>query len=157
MAQAIIEGKTKWFKAIGEPRENKFKEGKRDWSCHIAVGSAEKLLFRQNKVKKHIKFDEELGDYVSIDLLEFDKKGQPNKKIKVEDVDGNEWPQDKWVGNLSTIKATINIEPYKFTKDGETIEGARLIPTKIVILEHVPYVAKSAEKTKRTDTNDWTD
>lgn len=160
MAQAIIEGKTKWFKALGEARDNKFKEG-RSWSFQIAVGSAEKLLFRQNKVKKHVKFDEELGDYVTIDLQEFDKKGRPNKPIKVVDKDGNDWDADKWIGNLTTIKATVQLDPYKFTaKDGEKVEGCRLVPTKIEIIDHVPYVAsgaKTATKTKRTDTNDWTD
>lgn len=159
MAQAIIQGKTKWFKAIGEPRDNYNKDAK-EWSFQIAVGSAEKLMFRQNKVKKSVKFDEELGDYVTINLPETDKKGKPNKPIKVVDVDGNDWPDDKWVGNLSTIEATITVDPYSFkNQQGETISGAKLIPTKIKIIEHVPYQSTktSAKAEKRVDKTDWTD
>jgi hypothetical protein len=158
MAQAIIEGKTKWFKAIGEPRDNYNKDG-REWSFQIAIGSAEKLLFRQQKVKKSIKFDEELGDYVTVNLPELNKKEKPNRKIRVVDSDGADWPEDKWVGNMSTIKATIEIEPYSFkNRDGDTISGAKLIPTKIEIVEHVPYVSASSkqDKPKRKDNTDWT-
>lgn len=172
MAQAIIKGKVKWFKFLGEPRENKFKSVRetdpdtgeyferivKDWSMQLAVGSAEKLLFRQNKVKKQIKFDEDLGDFVNIDYLEIGKKGVPNKPVKVVDAEGNPWPEDKWIGNLSTVEATINIEPYKFQKQGATIEGARLVPTKIVIVDHVPYqstTSKATNKAKRVDTVDW--
>jgi hypothetical protein len=162
MPQAVIKGQTNWFKAIGEPRENKFKGNAREWSFQIAVGSAEKLLFRQNKVKKSIKFSEELGDYVQLDWPEKDKKGNLNKPIKVVDAEGVDWPQDKWVGNGSEIEAHVTIDPYSFTNaEGEKISGAKLIPTKIIITKHVPYESKnsktSATKEKRVDKENWTE
>lgn len=170
MAQAVLKGKTKWFKALGEPQENKFKttvnpdtgerDVVRDWSFQIAVGSGDKLMFRQNKVKKHVKFDEELGDYITIDLTEFDKKGRANTRPKIVDADGNPWQEDKWIGNGSSIEATVTLDTYSFTKDGQKIEGCKLIPTKIVVTEHVPYQAKGKvtdKAPKRTDKTDWTD
>ena len=169
MAQATLKGKTKWFKVLGDPQENRFKTtvdpktGERnvvkDWSFNISVGSADKLMFRQNKVKKHVKFDEELGDFVSLDLLELDKKGRANPRIKVVDAEGNPWPEDKWVGNGSGIEATVTLDSYSFTKDGQKIEGCKLVPTKIVITDYVPYQAKgtaAAKPAKRTDNTDWT-
>ncbi len=159
MAQHTWEGVTKWFKGLGEPRDNFNKDGK-EWSFQISVGSPEKLLFRQAKVKKSIKFDEELGDFVTVSLPSSDKKGNANKPFKVEDTDGNDWPEDKWIGNGSTIKATCRLDTYSFTKDGQKIEGAKLIPTRVVITNHVPHQSKNttkADKPKRTDNNDWND
>lgn len=159
MAQATIEGKVKWFKVLGEPRENKFKNNEREWSFQIAVTSKDKLLFRQYKVKKPIKFDEEIGDYVNLSYPEYDKKSKrANPKIIVVDAEGNEWPQDKWIGNGSTVSATVDLEKYEFTKDGETISGAKVIPRKIVILDHSEYKsAGKAEPVKRVDTVKWSE
>jgi len=159
MATHTWEGQVKWFKALGEPRENFNKDGY-EWSFQISVGSAEKLLFRQNKVKKSIKFDEELGDFVNLSLPAADKKGNPNKPIKVEDGDGVDWPSDKWIGNGSKVKVTCKLDSYSFVKDGQKIEGCKLIPVKAVVTDYVAPPAKGATqaaKPKRTDTTNWTD
>lgn len=160
MPSATITGKTKWFGYLNEPRENKYKEYARDWSLLVGVSTAEKLLFRQHKVKKKIKFDDDLGDCVTIDYLELDKKTkEPNDVVPVVDTEGNEWPKDKWIGNGSTIAVDINLKHYDFTtKEGDRMEGHSVIPTKITIVEHVPYVKKDDKgKTKRTDNVDWSD
>lgn len=153
MANMILQGPAKWFKLIGEARPNKFKGGQLEYSTNIGIGSKEKMAFKANKVRKGIKFDEDIGDFISINVLAKDRE------YEVVDKDGNEWPDDKWVGNGSIVEITCRLKPFDFVKEGEQIKGNSLVPTLVKIVEHKPYVKAggTATKEKRVDNNNWAD
>jgi hypothetical protein len=179
MAQVLeITGKTRWFGFLNEPRDKYGKPGK-EWSTHISTDKETRTAFRDNKVKNHIKDDEDftdkqitekfggtrLGKYTTIRRDATDKEGNPLAAIKVVDALGEPWPQDKWVGNGSTIKAVCSLTPFGPFKDKETgveVSGSKLTVQKIVIVDHVPYQAKpkaeavvKAEEVWADDDAEW--
>lgn len=178
MATATLKGKVKWFKYLDAPRENPYKpyldkekkpikdaDGRvkfmKDWGTMLSVDSAGKQFLRQHKVKKQVKYDDDIEDYINLNLDETDKKGvKYNTQPAVVDVDGNPWPADKWIGHGSEVEVVVEISKYDF-KDitGSQISGAALIPKKFTIINYVPYAkpGTSQDKPKRVDTVDWVD
>ena len=159
MAQATITGPVKWFGFLNDPRPNKFKDNELQWTYKQGVESKDKLMIRQNKIKNKVNFDEELGDFITVTLSKFDKKGNENKFPKIVDLEGNPWDKTKWIGNLSVVETTfdlIRFGPFT-TKEGTTVEGNKLAPAVIKILDYKPYKKADDQnaKPKRVGNEDW--
>ena len=176
MATATLKGKVKWFKYLDPARENPYKpyldkEKKpikdengnvrymKDWGTMFSVDSGIKQFLRQNKVKKQVKYDDDIEDYINLNLDETDKKGVKfNTRPEVVDADGNPWPTDKWIGHGSVVEVTVEVSKYDF-KDitGAQISGASLIPKKFTVIDYVPYTkpGEKQDKPKRVDKTDW--
>lgn len=175
MAQATLKGVVKWFKYLDEPKDNKFKplkNGKdfvldgagnmvfmKDWATMLAVDSSIKQFLRQNKIKKQVKFDDDIGDYINLTLDYMDKKTkQLVPRPQVVDENDLPWDASKWIGHGTLVEVTCELKKYDFKSvDGTQVSGASLIPKKFKILEHVPYTkpGTQADTPKRVDNTDW--
>lgn len=177
MATATLTGKVKWFKYLDPARENKYKpylgpdkqplkdengniRFMKDWGTMFSVDAGIKQFLRQNKVKKQVKYDDDIEDYINLNLDETDKKGvKYNAQPPVVDKDGTPWPTDKWIGHGTLVEVVVEVSKYDF-KDitGAQISGASLIPKKFTIISHVPYSKPGeapAKAEKRVDKTDW--
>ena len=161
MAQATIVGEVKWFGFLNDPRPNKFKDNELQWTYKQAIGSKDKLMLRQNKIKNKVGYDEDINDFITVTLPKFDKKGNLNKFPSIVDEEGNDWDKTKWIGNGSVVETTFDLIKFGpfMAKEGMTVEGNKIVPAVIKILEHKPYQKADAPgaKPKRTDNEDWTD
>lgn len=160
MAKATITGAVKWFGLLNDARPNKFKDNELQWTYKQAVESKDKLMIRQNKIKNKVGFDEEIGDFITVTLPKYDKKGNENRFPSITDAEGNAWDKTKWVGNGSVVETTfdlIKFGPFT-TKEGLTVEGNKLFPSVIKIIDYKPYKkadGSADSKPKRVDNEDW--
>jgi hypothetical protein len=83
--------------------------------------------------------------FMSFKQAEYKADGTPNERIRVTDILGKDWPQDKLIGNGSVVDlrfAVIDYGPGK--KPGAYIRGIR-------VLEHVPFEQKVFEEIDESD------
>lgn len=136
----VIRGTLNWAKVIGEPRMNTFTD-EREWSVDVTPdenGLAEiKRLGVADKLKEPKANDTRREKYLSFRQKEFrtDRDGNrvKNDPIKIVDAQGNPWPENKLIGNLSVGDVKFRLPPKVAGRPrGLYIQAIR-------VLEHVPF------------------
>lgn len=134
---AVIRGKTSYFKMLGDPVLNYSKDGK-EWKTDIipldpkgvkkeltAYGIGDRLRTKDGYLEGQ--------PYLSLKQKELRSDGTPNEPVKVVDIAGKPWPQDKLIGNGSIVDikfAVVDFGPGK-------MKG--VYPRSVRVLELVPY------------------
>lgn len=121
----IVNGKAFWFKAVGPPRDNKFKPESKQWAFDLAIDekTAEMLLDKGMSPQSLKDKKDERGVFITFTRDATRADGSPGKPIEVVDSKGQPWPDNKFVGNGSTlnVKMTLNEREFrgkKFLKPG---------------------------------------
>jgi len=129
----VLRGKVSYAKVLGDPVLNYAKDGK-EWKVDFYDFPIKevKALGIGDRVKQK---DDYLDGkpFMSFKQSELKRDGKPNFPIKVEDISGKPWPQDKLLGNGTGVDlkfVKMDFGPGK--KAGVYIRALR-------ILDHVPY------------------
>lgn len=137
----VIRGTLNWAKVLGEPRLNTYSKEK-EWSVDLtpdAAGMDEiARIGIKDKLREPGEKDSRTEDFLSFrhkESREDRKTGERkfNEPIKVVDVTGAPWPQDKMIGNGTVADVKFRVVDYgKAYAKGVYISAIR-------ILDHVAY------------------
>lgn len=107
----VLRGKVSYAKVLGDPVLNYSKDGK-EWKVDFYDFPLKevKALGIGDRVKQK---DEYLDGkpFMSFKQSELKKDGSPNFPIKVEDIAGKPWPQDKLIGNGTAVDLKFVVMP----------------------------------------------
>lgn len=131
----VIRGKTSFAKVLGDPVLNYSKDGK-EWKTDIKIDDKVVKELKAYGVGDRIKSKDEYLDgapFITLKQRELRPDGTPNKPIRVVDIKGREWDQEKLIGNDSDVDVKLRIVDYgKGKKKGMYIQSMR-------VLNLVPY------------------
>jgi hypothetical protein len=137
----VIRARLDWAKVLGAPRLNTYSE-ENEWSVDATPLRDEDLaelkrIGLTDKLRDPKENDTREDKFLSFRLREFrnGKDGEriKNQPIKVVDVTGQAWPDNKMIGNGTVADVKFNRRDYgKGKPKGMYIQALR-------ILEHVPY------------------
>jgi hypothetical protein len=148
----VLRGKLDWAKVLGKPRPHtgnpKYDKGPY-WSLDLTpdaeslekvkkYGFANKLkdpeeIRRKAKKAGKVSKEDRTEDFLSFRHLAKNKDGDDNKPLKIVDVTGQAWPDDKLLGNGTIADVKVKVVDYGSASDkGTYIQAIR-------VLEHVPY------------------
>lgn len=131
----VVRGKTMYAKILGDPILNYNKDGK-EWKMDLVVDKNVQKEMKKYGIADRVRTKDGYADnqpYMSFKQKEFKANGEPNQRIRVVDILGKPWPQDKLIGNGSTVDvrfAVVDFGPGK--KHG-------VYPREVRVLELVPY------------------
>lgn len=166
----VLRGTLYWAKVLGKPRKNTYTD-ENEWSVDVtpdAKGLEEiKRLGISDKLKNK---DDDRKDFISFRQRESRvdaKTGERlmNRPIRILDVQGNDWPQDKLIGNGSVADVKFTVKDNGRGKR----KGAYIVAIRVLDLvpyqsqEFAPldsddeYFAKGAENTPVTASDSFED
>lgn len=133
----VLRGEAMYAKVLGDPVLNYNKDGK-EWKLDFKLADKNsEAELKKLGIADRIKSKENYLDgapFLTFKQAEFRKDGvTPNQPIKVVDIAGKEWSQDKLIGNGSKVDVkfvVMDFGPGK--KKGVYIRSIR-------VLDHVPY------------------
>lgn len=104
----IVQGTAYWAKILGAPKwgyENQYKE----WSIDVAIDSkTKKKLLAEGMSEAYVRNKgDEKGDFLTFKRRETKKDGEPAKPFQVIGPDKAPWPQNKLIGNGSTVNILV--------------------------------------------------
>ena len=135
----VIRGKTSFAKILGEPVLNYSKDGK-EWKLDLQIPKTAVKEFKSYGISDRVKTKDEYlnGEpYITLKQRELRASGEPNKPIKVVDIKGADWDQDKLIGNGSDVDVKIRIVDFGPGKK----KG--VYPVSVRVLNLVPYAGAS--------------
>jgi hypothetical protein len=132
----VLRGTLHWAKVLGKPRLNEY-SGVNEWSVDLTpspegvksledIGISDRLKTPKGK-------DSRKERYLTFRQKEKNKEGELNQPIRVQDIEGNPWEQNKLIGNGTTADVKFIVRDYgKGKPKGVYIQAIR-------VLDHVPY------------------
>lgn len=151
----MITGKAYWFKAVGAPRPNKFNPQVLQWAFDLSIDekTANDLVEKGMKKTYLRNKDDERGTFLTFTRDSVKKDGTPGKPFSIKGAQKNPWPEDKLVGNGSTLNVVVTLNERNFR--GEKFLKPSAVA--IQVWDHVPYDAssfpsKAAEDTPQEET-----
>jgi hypothetical protein len=136
-------GKAFWVKVLGEPTEN-YQETGNEWTMDVQPNEKGiALLKRVGLAEKIRNKDDDREDFITFRRNELKKDGSENNKIEVVDADGNPWPEDKAIGNGSTVKVRFSV--FEMPAKGKFKAIIKPVIYKVTVVDLVEY--KKAERT----------
>lgn len=158
-SSAIIEGKIRYAKILGEPVDNYDKDGM-EWTFEIEATDATKAILKAKRCKNRFKSIDGV-DYTKFQRDSVKKDGSAAKPFIVYDAYGDPWDQEKLIGNGSLVAVKVLFSEREH--EGKRFNKASAY--EIVVVEHVPYTKDSGFnfKDKGEDTNvssttdEWTE
>lgn len=143
----VIRGKTSFAKIIGDPVLNYSKDGK-EWKMDLKIDANTVKEVKKMGLGDRVKQKEGYLDgapFMTFKQKEFKSNGEPNQPIKVVDVAGNPWDQNKLIGNDSVVDV-------KFVKvDFGPGKKLGVYPRSVRVLELVEYSPKEFDDLDEND------
>lgn len=144
---AVIRGKTSFAKILGAPVLNYSKDGK-EWKLDLVIDKNSVKEVKALGIGDRVKSKDDYLDgqsYLTFKQSELKRDGTPNFPIKVEDIAGRPWPQDKLLGNGTDVDVKFVVMDHGVgKKHGVYIRSVR-------VLNHIPYERSEFD---RLDEND---
>lgn len=140
-----VRGTAMYAKVLGAPVYNKFAKDN-EWTIDLVISNDTTKEIKGLGIGDRVKKKEGFADgkpYLHFKQKELTAKGNKNEPIKVTDIFGNPWPDDKLIGNGSVIDIQFALVPYEATTG--------VYPRTIRILDHVPYAGGGMEKLSEDD------
>jgi hypothetical protein len=138
---AVLRGTLHWAKVLGAPRDNDYTGG-REWSFDFTPDDPKKVkeLGIADKLREPKENDSRKEKFISFRQKEFrenQKTGEltKNDPIRVTDARGEDWPQNKLLGNGTKADVKFIIKEYKKGMTGTYAQAIR-------VLDLVPYVTQ---------------
>lgn len=147
----MMQGKAYWAKIVGKPVKG-YNEGEFEWSIDVALDEAHVEQVKregwQSKIKN--KFDDR-GNFVQFKRKSVKKDGDPAKPIRIVDHRGEAWPDNKLIGNGSTVnvKYELNDPPT-----GSKVPRVSIIA--VQVWDYVPYERKGGSDFPTKDGDEQT-
>jgi len=143
-------GKASFAKILGEPvptyDAKEFGTDEREWKFDLVISPATAKEAGKLGIGDRVKQGNDKylpgENYMTFKQKEKRRDGEFNQPPLVVDLAGNEWPEDKLIGNGSTLDVKFAIVKGKYT--GVYIR-------KITVLDHVPYERTSFEELDPND------
>lgn len=129
---AVFRGKAQYAKVLGEPMLNYNKDGK-EWKIDVVFADEKGIKAEAKKlgIADRVKQKDEYADglpYMTFKQAEYKRNGEANERVKVTDILGNPWPQDKLIGNGSDIDVKFVVVDYGVgKKHGIYIRSIRVL------------------------------
>lgn len=143
----VIRGKTSYAKILGDPVLNYSGDGK-EWKMDLEITNETKKELKALGIADRVKTKAEYLDgkpFITFRQRELRPTGEPNRPITVVDAAGNAWPEDRLIGNGSTVDVKFTVVDYgKGKMKGVYISDVR-------VLELVPYAKTAFEPLDETD------
>lgn len=131
----VLRGKTSFAKVLGAPVGNPFDDNK-NWSIDLILTPETVKEVKALGIADRIKRKEDYLDgqpHMTFRQAELRKDGTPNKPIRVVNIKGEDWDQDKLIGNGSDVDLKFAVADFgKGKKKGVYIRSIR-------VLKLVPY------------------
>jgi hypothetical protein len=113
---AVFRGKAQYAKVLGEPMLNYNKDGK-EWKIDVVFADEKGIKAEAKKlgIADRVKQKDTYMDgqpYMTFKQAEYKRNGEANERIKITDILGNPWPQDKLIGNGSDIDVKFVVVDY---------------------------------------------
>ena len=113
---AVFRGKAQYAKVLGEPMLNYNKDGK-EWKIDVIFADEKGIKAEAKKlgIADRVKQKDDYADgkpYMTFKQAEYKRNGEANERVKVTDILGNPWPQDKLIGNGSDIDVKFVVVDY---------------------------------------------
>ena len=146
---AMIRGKAHWCKILGAP-VNGYKsklEKNKEWTFDLEVDENGQAQLREQGFGERLK---DKGDHVTFKFKRkaYKADGTASKPIKVVDAQGNDWPEDKLIGNGSILNVKYNVRAWQ---DGEGVSADVLA---VQVWEYVPYEGGEQFPTRELEEGD---
>jgi hypothetical protein len=133
-AIVYVRGKTSFAKILGNPVDNYAKDGK-EWKMDLVISDETAKEMKQYGISDRVKIKDGYVDgqkYLSFKQPEYRKGGDGtpvrNQPIKVVDIKGETWPDDKLIGNGSDVDVKFRVVDYgKGKKPGVYISSVRVL------------------------------
>lgn len=131
----VIRGKASYAKILGDPVLNYSKDGK-EWKMDLEIDKGTEKEVGKLGIGDRVKRKDNYLDgkpFMTFRQREFRPNGDANAPIRVVDAAGNDWPEDKLIGNGSVVDVKFTVVDYgKGKKKGVYISSVR-------VLDLVPY------------------
>lgn len=146
----LISGIGHWAKIVGEPTKGKYHHG---WSFDLSIDeeTQTKLLKAGVRKKEFKNKGDEKGTYIQFRRDAVRKNGQPGKPYEIVDHHNNPWPQNKLIGNGSTLNVVITFNKREY--QGEEYNKPSAI--KIQVWDYVEFKGKDSLPTRKDDGDDY--
>lgn len=146
-------GKVYWPKIVGDRALHDNYDGDaREWSYELVPDDPSFLKEHKLLDRLKDKSDErnpDKGEFLYLRKPEFDRDGNKNDPIRIYDEDNEPWPENKMIGNGSSVDFKLNIVDYgKGKKSG--IYTAALRITELVPYESNEFGAMDGDKPKKS-------
>lgn len=107
----LIQGKAHWCRIVGSPHNNKFNPDVPQWSFDLSVDDkTATTLLDLGMRKRYLKNkSDERGTFLSFVRESKRKDGTAGKPFKIVDAHNNPWPEDKLIGNGSTLNVIVTL------------------------------------------------
>ncbi len=132
---AVIRGKTSYAKILGDPVPNYEKTG-REWKFDLQIDDGTVKEVKALGIGDRVKSKDAYlngAPYLSFRQKELRRDGTKNGPIKVVDINGQPWPQDRLIGNGSTVDVRFAVVDFGVgKKKGIYVRAVR-------VLDHVPF------------------
>lgn len=130
----VIRGIANWAKVLGDPVPNYGGDGK-EWTIDITPDEEGRATLKELELDGRLKNKgDERGEFISFRQKEKRLDGSFNRRISVTDSQGNPWPQNKLIGNGSTVDIKFEKKDYGQGKQ------PGLYPQAIRVLDYKEYV-----------------
>lgn len=133
-------GKTSFAKILGNPVGNKFGDDL-NWTMDLVLTPEAVKEAKALGIGDRVKRKEEYLDgqpHMSFKQPELRKDGTPNKPIRVVDINGKDWDQNKLIGNGSDVDVKFAVADFgKGKKKGVYIRSVRVL--KLVSFERKEF------------------
>lgn len=139
----VVRGKLHWAKVLGAARpykgNPKYDKGP-SWSVDVTPNAESRELIEQMDFDEKLKTPNKKNEketrketFLSLKVLENRADGEKNRPPRVVDARGNEWPNDKLLGNETVADVKVKVVDYgSGSEKGVYLQAIR-------VLEHVPY------------------
>jgi hypothetical protein len=145
----VYRGKLQYAKVLGNPVLN-YNEDGNEWKFDFIPNDPRTALKELKAVGKEerVRTKDDYLDgqtFISFKQAEYDANGDPNRRIKVVDAAGNDWPETRLIGNGTVADVKFVVVDYGKGK----FKG--MYPRSIRILDLVPYERKEFEALPEDD------
>jgi hypothetical protein len=150
----LIKGVAYWASICGKPKPG-YNNGPDEWSLDLSVDKETVARLTELGLKKKIKNkDDARGQFITFKRKAIKKdretgKEVPNNPIRIVDHRGEPWPQDKLIGNGSTLNVRFNVNTRPGFQGGPATQAADILS--VQVWDHKPYEGKGAEFPTKTD------
>jgi hypothetical protein len=141
VTEFVMRGTLQYAKVLGDPVLNYNEDGK-EWKFDFVPNNAEgaKAELKRVGVDDRLRSKENYLNgrpYMSFKQAELNRDGEPNKRIKITEIDGQTpWDENKLIGNETVADVRfVVIDNGKGKFKG-------VYPRSIRVLEHIPYERK---------------
>lgn len=130
----VLRGKTNYCKLLPDQLTLNYDKSGKQWTCDFYDFPVKevKALGIGDRVKEKEGYLEG-NPYLSFKQTELRRDGEPNKPVPVTDIIDNPWPEDKKIGNGSTVDLKFAVVDYGKGK----FKGVYLRSMRV--LDHVPF------------------